>query len=119
MVMSRGPGQESIIFSPALASNSEHFYFSPNSILNFRKVTTFGVNWLKNKKVQAKKAKNELGVENTSPPPSASAYRVNDVQVIPLLHVNSNRDSIRLSMEKHLIDKAGTLQNGINRTCDP
>ena len=45
-------------------------------------------------------------------------HTLNDIQVIPLLHVNSNRDSIRLSMEQHLIDKAGTLQNGINRTCD-
>ena len=34
------------------------------------------------------------------------------------LCVNNNRDSIRLSMEQHLIEKAGTLQNGINRTCD-
>ena len=41
-------------------------------------------------------------------------HTLNDVQVIPLLHVNSNRDSIRFSMEQHLIDKAGTLQNGIN-----
>ena len=45
-------------------------------------------------------------------------HTLNDVQVIPVLHVNSNRDSIRLPMEKHLIDKAGTLQNGISRTCD-
>ena len=45
-------------------------------------------------------------------------HTINDVQVIPLLHVNSNRDSIHFSMEQHLIDKAGTLQNGINRTCD-
>ena len=41
-------------------------------------------------------------------------HTLNDVQVIPLLHVNSNRDSVRFSMEQHLIDKAGTLQNGIN-----
>ena len=39
-------------------------------------------------------------------------HTLNDVQVILLLHVNSNRDSIRFSMEQHLIDKAGTLQNG-------
>ena len=45
-------------------------------------------------------------------------HTLNDVQVIPLLHVNSNRGSIRFSMEQHLIDKAGTLQNSINRTCD-
>ena len=51
-----------------LASNSEHFYFSPNSILNFRKVTKLGGNWLKNKKLQAK---NKLGVENTP-----RAYRI-------------------------------------------
>ena len=44
-------------------------------------------------------------------------HTLNDVQVIPLLHANSNRDSIRLSMEQHLIDKAGTLQNSINQTC--
>ena len=34
------------------------------------------------------------------------------------LHINNNRDSIHLSMEQHLIEKAGTLQNSINRTCD-
>ena len=45
-------------------------------------------------------------------------HTLNDIQVIPLLHINSNRDSIRLSMEQHLINKAGTLRNGINRTCD-
>ena len=36
-------------------------------------------------------------------------HTLNDVQVIPLLHVNSNRGSIRFSMEQHLVDKAGTL----------
>ena len=45
-------------------------------------------------------------------------HTLNDVQLIPILHINNNRDSIRLSMEQHLIEKAGTLQNGINRTCD-
>ena len=45
-------------------------------------------------------------------------HTLNDVQVIPLLHVNSNRDSTHFSMEQHFTDKAGTLQNGINRTCD-
>ena len=38
-----------------LASNFENFYFSPNSVLDFRKVTTFGGNWLNNKKVTGKK----------------------------------------------------------------
>ena len=41
-----------------------------NSVLNFKKVlkkvTKFGGNWLKNKKVTDKK---QLGVENTPPPP--------------------------------------------------
>ena len=46
-----------------LASNSENFYFSPNSILNFRKVTKFGGNWLNNIKVTDKKTNG--GVENT------------------------------------------------------
>ena len=45
-------------------------------------------------------------------------HTLNDVQLIPILYINNNRDSIRLSMEQHLIEKAGTLQNGINRTCD-
>ena len=34
-----------------LASNSENFYFLPNSILKFRKLTKFEGNWLKNKKL--------------------------------------------------------------------
>ena len=38
-----------------LASNSENFYFLLNSILNFRKVTRFGGNWLKDKNVTGKK----------------------------------------------------------------
>ena len=38
-----------------LASNSENFSFLPDSVLNFRKVTKFGVNWLKNKKGTGKK----------------------------------------------------------------
>ena len=45
-------------------------------------------------------------------------HTLNDVQLIPILHINNNRDSICLSMEQHLIEKVGTLQNGINRTCD-
>ena len=60
-----------------LASNSENFYFSPNSILNFRKVTKFGGNWLKNKKLQAK---NKLRVENT---PSAYRVKVLDTENTP------------------------------------
>ena len=50
----------------SLASNSETFYFLPNFVLNFRKVTKFGGNWLNNKKVTGK---NQLGVENSPPPP--------------------------------------------------
>ena len=45
-----------------LASNSENFYLSPNFASNFRKITKFGENWLKNKKVTGKK---QIGVENT------------------------------------------------------
>ena len=55
-----------------LASNSENFYFSPNSIFNFREITKFGGNWLKNKKVQAK---SKLG--GGKHPPNPSAYWVN------------------------------------------
>ena len=49
-----------------LSSNSENFYFSPNSVLNFRKVTKFCENGLKNKKVTSKKQSGG-GVENTLP----------------------------------------------------
>ena len=49
-----------------LASNSENFYVSPNSMLNFRKGTKFGGNWLKNKEVTGKK---EIGGWKTPPPP--------------------------------------------------
>ena len=38
-----------------LASNSENFYFLPDSILNFRKSYQTWGNWLKNKKVTGKK----------------------------------------------------------------
>ena len=38
-------------------------------------------------------------------------HTLNDIQLIPILHINNNRDSIRLSMEQHLIEKAGALQN--------
>ena len=37
-----------------LAANLENFYFLSNSILNFRKVTKFEGNWLKNEKLQAR-----------------------------------------------------------------
>ena len=48
-----------------LASNSENVYFLPNSILNFRKVTKFGGNWLKNKNVTGRK---QIGRWKTPPP---------------------------------------------------
>ena len=38
-----------------LTSNSQNFYFSPDSIINFRKVTKFGRNWFKDKRVTGKK----------------------------------------------------------------
>ena len=48
--------------------NSENVYFWPNSILNFRKVTKFGGNWLKNKNVTGKKT-NWGGWKRPPPPP--------------------------------------------------
>ena len=54
MAMSRDPGFK-----------FQNFYFSPNSILDFRKVSKFGGNWLKNKKLQAK---NKLGWKTPLPP---------------------------------------------------
>ena len=37
-------------------------------------------------------------------------HAINDVQLIPMLHINNNRGSIRRSMEQHLIQRAGTLK---------
>ena len=48
-----------------LASNFENFYFLPNSVLNFRKVTKFEGNWPKNKRY---KQKTNWGMENTPLP---------------------------------------------------
>ena len=53
-----------------LHSNSGNFYFSPNSILNFRKVTKFGRVGSRTRKLQAK---TNWGMKKT---PSPSAYRV-------------------------------------------
>ena len=47
-----------------VVSNSQKFYFSPNSVLIFRKITKFVGNWLKNKKVTGKK---QIGVWKTPP----------------------------------------------------
>ena len=52
-----------------LASNSENFYFLPNSILNFGKVTKFGGIGSRTRKLQAK-----TKLRWRRPP---SAYRVN------------------------------------------
>ena len=49
-----------------LATNFENFYFSLNSILNFTKITKFGQNWLKNKKVTGKIK--TLGGKHPHPP---------------------------------------------------
>ena len=56
-----------------LAENFKNFIFSPNSILNFRKSTKFGGNWLKNKKVTGKKQ-----TSGRKTPPSAYRVKVRD-----------------------------------------
>ena len=50
-----------------LASNFKNFYFLPNSVLKCRKVTKFGGNWPKNKKLQIKN--NKYGGRKHPPPP--------------------------------------------------
>ena len=45
----------------------QKFLFSPNFVLNFRKVTKFEGNWLKSKKLQARNKLGGGGVE-TAPP---------------------------------------------------
>ena len=43
-------------------------------------------------------------------------HSINDVLLIPLELIPSNRDSVRKAREAHLIDKAMTLEpQGINR----
>ena len=76
-----------------LTSDSEKFYFSPDSVLNFRKSYQFGVNWLKNKKLQAK----TIWGWKTPPPPvliglrlckvseSACICYINTVIILPIL----------------------------------
>ena len=77
------------------ASDLENFYFLPNSILNFRKVTKFGGNWLKNKKVTGKK---QVGGWKDPPP---TAYRVNrPVQRIYPLEIDSICDDSIASADK-------------------
>ena len=56
-----------------LTSNSKNFYFSPNSVLNFRKNYQIWGNWLKNKKVTSKK---QIGGGKHPPP---SSYRVKSI----------------------------------------
>ena len=51
-----------------LASNSKNLYFSPNSILNFRK--SYQV-WLKFAQEQKVKDKKQIGGWKTPPPPTA------------------------------------------------
>ena len=53
-----------------LASNSETFCFSPNSVLILGKLPNLGEIGSRTKKLQAK---NKLGVENTLPPSLPSA----------------------------------------------
>ena len=54
-----------------LASNSENFYFSPNSVLNFRK--NYQIWGEIDSGTKSYRQKTNWGVENTPPP---SAYRV-------------------------------------------
>ena len=42
-------------------------------------------------------------------------HNLNDVELIPLIHINNNRDSIRTSMEQHLITKAKTFSSNFNK----
>ena len=44
-----------MVMSRDLAGNFHDFYFSPNSILNFRKSYEIWGDWLKNKKVRSRK----------------------------------------------------------------
>ena len=43
-------------------------------------------------------------------------HSVNDIRLIPLELIHTNRDSVRKAREAHLIDKAKTLEpQGLNR----
>ena len=68
-----------------LASNSENFYFSPNSISNFGKSYQIWGNWLKNKKVTFNK---HIGGGKHPSPPPPSAYRVNNELSCILINFN-------------------------------
>ena len=65
-----------------VVSNSENFYFSHSSVLNFRK--TYQI-WGKLAQEQKSyRLKTNWGVENTTPPPP-SAYRVKFQEMSPNL----------------------------------
>ena len=57
------------------------FIFLPNSVLNFGKITKFGGNWPKNKKVTDKE---QFGGGKHPPPPSA--YRVKLIERVKIAH---------------------------------
>ena len=47
-------------------------------------------------------------------------HSINDILLIPLEHIHSNRDSVRKAREGHLIFTANTLEpSGINRRDEP
>ena len=89
-----------------LASNSENFYFSPNSVLNFRKSYQIWGNCLKNRNVTGKKQTG--GVENT-PPPSVVLIGFSREIARKTLSVKKNfKGNIHLSQSSRLnLDKFG------------
>ena len=64
-----------------------------------------------------------VDIPNSKSPPTAitdhflnNNHQPNDIQLIPLETMQSNRTSIRKAREAHLIDKAQTLEpKGLNR----
>ena len=66
-----------------LAANFENFYFQPNFALILGKVTKFGENWLKNRKIKSKKR--NAGWKTCPPPTTTSAYRVKKMYSDPVI----------------------------------
>ena len=69
-------------------SNSENFYFSPKSVLIFKKRYQIWGNWLKNKKVTGK---NKLGGGGKHPPLAYRVKRAESTQMIVDKTLDTNR----------------------------
>ena len=71
-----------------LASNSKNFYFSPNSILNFRKRYQIWGKLAQEQKKQIEGGEKQIGGRWKTPAPSAFRVKVSEHKIGPLTKSN-------------------------------